>query len=67
MAVLGFLKPKAQPLDENNVLRRLLKDRDTRWYAGDLLKLNLIIVIRSSLKIQATVDMPVLPAHHVDE
>lgn len=44
MGLGGFFKPKAAPLDDNTILRQLMKDRDTRWYAGDLLKINLIIV-----------------------
>lgn len=47
---MRWFKPQTKSYDENNVLHRLLNGRDTRWYAGDLLKLNLIIVSPSSVK-----------------
>ena len=34
----------AEAVQDNSVLTQLLKGRDTRWYAGDLLKINLVIV-----------------------
>jgi hypothetical protein len=37
-------KVATSPVQDNSVLHQLLKGRDTRWYAGDLLKINLIIV-----------------------
>jgi hypothetical protein len=40
----GLRKSAVTPIEDNTVLRQLMKGRDTRWYAGDLLKLNLIIV-----------------------
>jgi hypothetical protein len=42
----GFRRksPIAEAVQDNSVLQQLLKGRDTRWYAGDLLKINLIIV-----------------------
>lgn len=49
MGIGGLLKSRAVPLDDNNVLRQLMKDRDTRWYAGKLLKVNLIIVSESQI------------------
>ena len=42
----GFRRksPIAEAVQDNSVLHQLLKGRDTRWYAGDLLKINLVIV-----------------------
>lgn len=42
----GFRRksPIAEAVQDNSVLQQLLKGRDTRWYAGDLLKINLVIV-----------------------
>jgi hypothetical protein len=41
--------PIADAVQDNSVLQQLLKGRDTRWYAGDLLKINLIIVSKLCL------------------
>ncbi|KAI9638480.1 hexose transporter [Dioszegia hungarica] len=35
--------PASQPSHHDLELKRLCKDRDTRWYAGHLLKLNLVL------------------------
>ena len=68
MRLGGLLKPRAVPLDDSNVLRQLMKDRDTRWYAGKLLKVNLIIVSASgSLQCRTDLTLQVLPPHHFDE
>ena len=46
--VFGLRKLRApQTFDENDPLRILLRGRDTSWYKGDLLKINLIIVSRA--------------------
>lgn len=69
MGLGSLLKPIATPIDENNVLRQLMKDRDTRWYAGKLLKVNLIIVSRMSLPSNSSIwlTLPDVPTHHLDE
>jgi len=52
-----------QPVDENDPLRVLLRGRDTSWYKGDLLKINLIIVSGEFAHPLTTV----LPHHDLDE
>lgn len=59
-------KPRAEAVQDNSVLTQLLKGRDTRWYAGDLLKINLIIVsCRTKLGVLA--DMADVFTHHIHE
>jgi hypothetical protein len=57
----------ADAVQDNSVLGQLLKGRDTRWYAGDLLKINLIIVSCRAMSIRAATDLVVLPSYHFDE
>jgi hypothetical protein len=64
----GLRKSAVTPIEDNTVLRQLMKGRDTRWYAGDLLKLNLIIVrVIMDVLSRASADVAVLPPHHLYE
>jgi hypothetical protein len=66
----GLRKSAVTPVEDNTVLSQLMKGRDTRWYAGDLLKINLIIVrifTPCSMWIDLLTDILDVPAPHFDE
>lgn len=66
----GLRKSAVTPVEDNTVLSQLMKGRDTRWYAGDLLKINLIIVrifTTCSIWIDLLTDVLDVPAPHFDE
>jgi hypothetical protein len=60
-------KVAVDPVQDNTVLRQLLKGRDTRWYAGDLLKVNLVIVSNALPLHDDIADDADVPSHYIHE